>query len=407
MLHLIAVTGCATALLAAAIAVTQTDLKRVLAYSTVSQLGYMFMALGSGVGDVAQLAVVAAHVSPVHARLFQGSLVPRGRQRDARDGGRHRHAAVPRPARATPSTHVDVRGGALALSGIFPLSGFFSKDEILLAIKLAAHEGGFIYVLVYWVAVFTAFLTAFYTGRAYFMTFWGELKLPGPDDPEAPPAAADARSWPPWRRAWPWRSRRARPWVSCRPRVAYRHDISAFRPGRLHDLDRRPLPAGRSVLGDQRVVRAPSARHFRFRSLKHEEHHFDWITAIVGTLAGVGGIYLSFAMYAGPSALPGRLAERLRPLYEASVQKFQVDEFYGLVIVRPTRALAVVCEFLDTYLVDRLVRGIAGFPRFFGRALLARYQNGLIQNYASVSALRGVSFLCPDAHEVLTQVGGN
>ena len=408
VLTLIAVTGCATALLAAAIAVTQTDLKRVLAYSTVSQLGYMFMALGSGVGDVAQLAIVAGmfHLFThafFKALLFLAAGSVMHAMGDVIDMRRFRGLRE-----RLPSTHVTFAVGALALSGIFPLSGFFSKDEILLAIKLAAHEGGFIYVLVYWVAVFTAFLTAFYTGRAYFMTFWGELKLPGPDDPEAPPAAADAGH-------------------------GHHGDEHGLGGADAHGHGSHvghesptvmtyPLfaLAGCTILiGALCLLAGPFwgtsewfAHHlhatFGFESLKHEEHHFDWITAIVGTLAGVGGIYLSFTMYAGPSPLPGRLAERLRPLYEASVQKFQVDEFYGLVIVRPTRALAVVCEFLDTYLVDRMVRGIAGFPKFFGRTLLARYQNGLIQNYASVSAL-SVAFLffVLMLMKVLTQVGGN
>ena len=159
-------------------------------YSTVSQLGYMFMALGSGVGNVAQLAIVAAMFHLFTHAFFKallflaagsvmhamGDVIDMRRFR----GLRHR----------LPRTHLTFGVGALALSGIFPLSGFFSKDEILLAIKLAAHEGGSIYVLIYWVAVFTAFLTAFYTGRAYFMTFWGTEKLPSPDDPEAPPIAA-------------------------------------------------------------------------------------------------------------------------------------------------------------------------------------------------------------------------
>ena len=74
-------------------------------------------------------------------------------------------------------------------------------------------------------------------------------------------------------------------------------------------------------------------------------------------------------------------------MYQASLDKFRVDEFYGWLVVRPTRALAVVCEFLDTYLVDRLVIGVAKLPRLFGRDVLARYQNGLIQNYAAISAL--------------------
>ena len=106
---LIAITGCVTALLAATIALTQTDLKRVLAYSTVSQLGYMFMALGAGVGDVAQLAVVAGMFHLFTARLLQGLAVPRLGERDARDGGRHRHAPLRRLAAQDAVHLLDVR----------------------------------------------------------------------------------------------------------------------------------------------------------------------------------------------------------------------------------------------------------------------------------------------------------
>jgi NADH-quinone oxidoreductase subunit L len=192
VLLMIAVTGCATALLSAAIAVTQNDLKRVLAYSTVSQLGYMFMALGSGVGEVGQLAVVAAMFHLFTHAFFKallflaaGSVMhAMGDVIDMRRFGGLRHRM--------PHTCRTFAVGGLALAGIFPLSGFFSKDEILLAISSAAHEGGRLYILIYWVAVFTAFLTAFYIGRAFFMTFWGPEKLPSPLDPEAPPAIAEA-----------------------------------------------------------------------------------------------------------------------------------------------------------------------------------------------------------------------
>lgn len=83
----------------------------------------------------------------------------------------------------------------------------------------------------------------------------------------------------------------------------------------------------------------------------------------------------------------------MRPLYEASVNKFGVDQLYGWVVVGPTRGFAVVCDFLDTYLVDRLVLGVAQVPRLVGRRFLARYQNGLIQQYASASALSIVFLL--------------
>ena len=193
--------------------------------------------------------------------------------------------------------------GALALSGIFPLSGFFSKDEILLAIKLAAHEGGSIYILIYWVAVFTAFLTAFYTGRAFFMTFWGTEKLPSPDDPEAPPivAAADAHAHPGGHGG----DDHGHADADSHGHGSHvGHEsppimtLPALCPRRLHGLDRTGLFVGRSVLGHDRVVCPPPARTLGFESLKHEEHHFDWLTAIVGTVAGVGGLALSYRMYA-------------------------------------------------------------------------------------------------------------
>ena len=189
VLLLISVIGCATALLSAAIAVTQTDLKRVLAYSTVSQLGYMFMALGAGVGNAAQLAVVAAMFHLFTHAFFKallflaaGSVMhAMGNVVDMRRFGGLRHRL--------PLTCWTFAAGALALAGIFPLAGFFSKDEVLLVLLSASQSARtsdlswwWCYVVIYWLAVFTAFLTAFYAGRAFFKTFFGTEKLPGPDD---------------------------------------------------------------------------------------------------------------------------------------------------------------------------------------------------------------------------------
>src|SRR4051794_27950882 len=148
-----AITGCVTAFLSASIALTQTDLKRVMAYSTVSQLGYMFMALGAGVGDVAQLAVVAAMFHLFTHAFFKallflasgsvmhamGGVIDMRRFR----GLRHR----------MPYTCWTFAVGALALSGIFPFAGFFSKDEILIALHEASRAGeglglGWAYVLI-------------------------------------------------------------------------------------------------------------------------------------------------------------------------------------------------------------------------------------------------------------------
>jgi NADH-quinone oxidoreductase subunit L len=117
------------------------------------------------------------------------------------------------------------------------------------------------------------------------------------------------------------------------------------------------------------------------------EHHFDWMTALVGTLVGVAGLALSWWMYAEPSPVPARLAQQLRPLYEASYHKFGIDTFYDWVVIGPTRLLASFLRFFDYYFVDNLiVRGTAWLPRTIGRNLLAPFQNGLIQFYAAVTA---------------------
>ena len=165
----------------------------MLAYSTVSQLGYMFMGLGAGVGDVAQLAVVAAMFHLFTHAFFKallflasGSVMhAMGGVIDMRRFGGLRHRM--------PITCWTFAVGGLALAGIPPFAGFFSKDEILAAPEVGRTArstvagGGWVYMAIYWVAVLTAFLTAFYTGRAFFLTFFGPEKLPSPDDPEAEP----------------------------------------------------------------------------------------------------------------------------------------------------------------------------------------------------------------------------
>jgi NADH-quinone oxidoreductase subunit L len=391
---LIAVVGCATALLAASIAITQTDLKRVLAYSTVSQLGYMFMALGAGVGDVAQLAVVAAMFHLFTHAFFKallflaaGSVMhAMGNVIDMRRFGGLRHRL--------PYTCWTFAVGGVALSGIPPLSGFFSKDEILLALSSArdAAHGlgwGWVYSLIYWVALLTAFLTALYTGRAFFMTFWGPEKLPSPDDPEAPAlSVADVENT----------SANAGASGFHEEAVAHGHDSHVGHespPVMTYPLF---ALAGCTVfIGALCLIAGPFggtsewfAHHLYasagFEALGSTEHVFAWWTALLGTIAGLSGIGLSYLIY-GAKEWTIPITGRLKPLYEASLHKFYVDEFYDRVIVRPTRMAAVVCEFLDTHLVDGLVLGVAELPRFIGRAVLAPYQNGLVQFYAAASAL--------------------
>jgi NADH-quinone oxidoreductase subunit L len=96
---------------------------------------------------------------------------------------------------------------------------------------------------------------------------------------------------------------------------------------------------------------------------------------------------LSYGLYFKPSPWPARLAGRFRPIYQASLNKFYVDEFYSHMIVWPTRFLGLTANFLDNFLVTGLVGFVAGLPRGVGRYLLGPRQNGLIQYYAAVTAL--------------------
>ncbi len=381
---LIVTIGCATALLSAAIALTQNDLKRVLAYSTISQLGYMFMALGAGVGEVMFMAVVAAmfHLFThafFKALLFLGSGSVMHSMGGVIDMRRFRGLR-----RRMPITCWTFAVGGLALAGIFPMAGFWSKDEILTALKLAAATSdeptgpgwGVLYLVVYWIAVFTAFLTAFYTGRAFFRTFFGPEKLPSSDDPEADPSE----------------------------HAGHGHSHGDDHGGHDSHFGHESPPimwiplvvlAGCTVLVgilfgaptgwfENLIARTPSFS--RLETLSHA-HGVDWGSVGIGTLAGVLGLGLSWLLYGLPSEIPARLASRLGRLYRASYNKFYVDEIYETLVVKPTKAIAVVSRFIDVYFVDGLVRLTAWIPRLVGRDLLAPFQNGLIQFYAAVTAL--------------------
>ncbi|HMP17601.1 MAG TPA: NADH-quinone oxidoreductase subunit L, partial [Gemmatales bacterium] len=179
---IVSIIGVAPAVIAALAALPPTGLKRVMAYSTVSQLGYMFMALGAGASNeaITSFAVIAAmfHLFThafFKALLFLGSgsvMHAMGHVIDMRRFSGLRHVL--------PVTHITFLIGCAALAGLPPFSGFFSKDEILMSLAYASKAGSYTseFTVIFYLAIVTAFLTAFYTFRAYFMTFWGEKKLP-------------------------------------------------------------------------------------------------------------------------------------------------------------------------------------------------------------------------------------
>jgi NADH-quinone oxidoreductase subunit L len=176
LMPMIAFFGALTALLAALCAIVQNDLKRILAYSTMSQLGYMFMAAGVGAYGAAIFHLVTHAFFKALLFLTAGVVIhaQHGEQDITRMGGL---------GKKMPGTQLAFLIGSLALAGIPPLAGFFSKEAILIS---AYHAPAADYPMMLWgVGIVTAFLTAYYTGRAYFLTFWaparseGELHHPG------------------------------------------------------------------------------------------------------------------------------------------------------------------------------------------------------------------------------------
>ncbi len=386
VLAIISLVGGITAALAAAIAITQTDLKRVMAYSTVSQLGYMFMALGAGVGSVAQLAVVAAMFHLFTHAFFKALLFLSSGSVMHAMGGVIDMRKFGGLRRKLPVTCATFAVGGLALAGVFPFAGFWSKDEILAALKLASEvsggaEGtgwGWVYGLVYWVAVVTAGLTALYTGRAFFLTFFGPERLPTAEDLAAAGHGShdDAHT-----------NEHGHGHDD-----AHGHDTHIGHESPL--IMTFPLVAlatcavGVGLLfGPTGIFEGHLEHTLGFENLGHAEHGTDWNSILIGTFAALFGLALSYPLFALPSRIPSILATRLGMLYRASLNKFYIDEIYAAVIVAPLSFLAQLSKFADVYIVDGLVRLIAKLPRALSRSALAPYQNGLIQFYAAAGVL--------------------
>jgi NADH-quinone oxidoreductase subunit L len=365
---IVAAIGGFTALFAAYIALTQTDLKRVLAYSTISQLGYMFLALGSGVllhaapgGEARGLVTLGVTAAIFHlfthaffkALLFLAS----GSVMHAMGGviDMRRFSGL---RRVMPITNATFLCGAAALAGLPLLSGFWSKDEVLAAISWASEESPFYrteYFILFLAGLVTAGLTAFYTFRAYFLTFWGEERIPEEAGHHA-------------------------------------HESPAIMTVPLIILAIGAVGIGAAV--------GPLSHRWFGRFLSHlpdldpraEPHESVGPIALSGLIA-VAGIGVAWWMYVVRIGLADMLARRLRGLYELSRQKFHVDDFYEIFIVHPLQGFAEFCRLFDHYVIDGIVDLIGHVPRLVGDILFRPMQNGLVQFYALAMVLGLTVFL--------------
>jgi len=348
----VAIIGAFTAFLAASIALVQNDIKRVLAYSTISQLGYMIMALGLG-GYTAGTFHLMTHAS-FKALLFlgAGSVIHSMHTNDIWEMG-----GLYLKMRTTAITFIL---GSLSLAGIFPLSGFWSKDEIL----LLAWNKSPIFALV---GLAVAFMTAFYMFRLCFIAFYGKAR-----DQHKFEHAHES------------------PKVMTVPLV-----ILAF------------LSIFAGWVGIPWLSKGYSSFVYH-----HEVHHLEpnFILMIVATLVALSGIYLAYVIYYKGTISAERLKNRFSSIHKLLYNKYYFDELYNAIIIRPlfkladflfkkfdlgvidwlvnaagnfTMFLSWFWELFDTYIVDGAVNGLGYVVRGTG-AGIRRVQTGQLQNYAFI-----------------------
>jgi NADH-quinone oxidoreductase subunit L len=358
----VATIGGITALLAALIALTQTDLKRVLAYSTISQLGYMFLALGSAAaGEAFALAAVTAAIFHMFTHAFFKALLFLSAGNVMHAMGNVIDMRQFRGLRQVlPWTHWSFLCGGLALAGFPLLSGFWSKDEIFSLLVNATHHGPYprLFQILFVVAFVTALLTAFYTFRAYYLTFFGPLRVP----PEALAHAAHGGDH---------HEASAHPQVHEGPRTmtlplavlaAFAVAIGAI--------------VGPTGLFAGWVEQMPS-------SLTLKEVGLEWGLAGASALAALAGIAIAYVMYAQPSDRPAKVAAAAGPFYQLSLNKFYLDELANVLVSFPVNAIAFISLLFDQGLIDRLVDLVGSIPPAIGR-FLRPVQNGFVQSYALV-----------------------
>jgi NADH-quinone oxidoreductase subunit L len=357
----VAWTGGITALLAAFLALGQYDLKRVLAYSTVSQLGYMFLALGT-MGAISPAFAVTAAIFHLFTHAFFKALLflSAGSVMHAMGGviDMRRFGGL---RKLMPVTHLTFLCGAAALAGVPLLSGFWSKDLIFDALTEASESRSpftAAYFVLLGVGLLTAFLTAFYTFRGYFLTFWGTEKVPE----EAGHHAHES------------------PGIMTIPLVVLA--VGAVFAGIVVE----PFTHWFSdFLGGTPSLQQAAA----VAPTPEVAHHFNWTIGIIGTVLALGGLGLAYVMYGkgGPEKLPAGL----EPIFAASRNRLYVDDAYEAAVVKPATTLAFLANVFDG-LLDGLARLVSAIPRFLGQ--WARpIQNGLVQFYALSMALGLAVFL--------------
>jgi len=357
-LWVVAIIGVGTALYAATMGLTQFDIKRVLAYSTISQLGYMFLACGAG-AFAAGIFHLMTHAF-FKALLFLGAgsvMHALSGELDIRKMGGLR--------KQLPWTHSTFLIATLAIAGIAPLAGFFSKDAILWG---AFQKDSWLWL----VGAITALLTALYMFRAVFMAFYGKPRLDGhvaKHVHESPPVMiiplavlavlSLAGGWigiPPSLGGGEWFQEFLAPVFTSAVPAAVHHQT-----------------AGLSLVGLAQAAEA----------LTHgEELVLEWELMGISLGVAIVGISLAYYLYLKNPEVPGKIANTFKTLYRIIFNKYYMDEIYNAIFVQPIRRGSEwLWHSVDENVIDGTANG-AGRLCTGLSAILKRLQTGYVQNYA-------------------------
>jgi NADH-quinone oxidoreductase subunit L len=359
-LTVVAIVGTLTALFAATIGIAQTDIKKVLAYSTVSQLGYMFMACG-----VAAFSAGIFHLM-THA-FFKGLLFLAAGSVIHGVGGEQDMRKMGGLSRFMPWTFITMSIATFAIAGFPPLAGFFSKDEILWMAYSSEH-GSWIFWLI---GVITAFITSFYMFRLWFMTFFGDYRGEMTEGHAHDSHGHDHGHL----HGEPHES----PWVMLGPLavLAFLSVVGGWIGigGRFeHFLA--PVFQGGAQLAAEGAETASKAT--------------EYILMGVSVAAAVLGFLLSWTLYYRSPQIPARIADTLGGLYRAVANKYYVDELYALLFVKPLidGSTNILWHGVDQGVIDATVNNSADSARHVSDNL-RHMQSGNLRSYAGWIAAGG------------------
>lgn len=314
-MEVIAIVGACTLLFAASIGLAQNDIKKVLAYSTVSQLGYMFLALGVGAYTGAVFHVMTHAFFKALLFLGAGSVIhAMSNEQDIRlMGGLKKHL---------PITHITFLLGTLAIAGCPPFSGFFSKDEIL----AHAFEHN---KLLWFIGIAGAAMTTFYMFRLYFLTFKGDFR-------------------------------------GTKDQLHHLHESPLRMTIPLMVLAVLSVVGGfigvPEVLGGKHFLDEflkPVFQDSSYRLIHHLSHETEYILMGVAVVVMAASLYFAYKVYVKEKTLPSADTEELKPLHRLVYKKYWVDELYNILITQPLDFISDgLHKLVDNRIVDGIVNGV-------------------------------------------------